>query len=1169
MKANSNRNKILGIFICLIILVVGLPAMAFASTGSGTSADDPLVVTTFDELKGALSNSSELYVKVPRENKITATNVTADANKSAVTINGKKTLIVESTIEVGGSNQLGSLFYVSGSTTGLDINGGGTLIFKASGSESKNAVIKVSGGASLNITDSVKVSAQLDDMVSNTALYNNGGTVTVNGAELTGFVYNNKGATWAGAIEAAGGTTTVKNASLGSWLSAGGNETGVKTTVYVSASKTNILKLENTEIYRTAYYGSGTGNIVNDYSIYSASEIKNHLQTNQKIYKLTGNELYNENSKSCNADVFIRDSEGNINSVGLSLKPKSERKSFKDFNWLAYSPKSMIDSVSYTVYYGLNETQKAVFINSATYDPSANYTAKYTIKAKDGFKFNNITSDKVTISNGVGTVWKVESVNSGNTINVYINCPTNDTEIKNFNMVINYGEACTDRDTFSRVTIEPYGKVNLNANWVYEGLGKDTGTMMEQYDPKKDYCSIYEVSTADGYKFSETISKDDITLTCVGGTVHKVVRNSDTKLTIYINFPSTAQKEFIFAAELTTKSREEMSSLKDFRPTAYTPADGMVLDGVWVFEGVGVDTGTPAKEYDADKDYSVNYQFKTKEGYIFAANITQNTTISNGEIWKITRFDENTLIVRVNFKAKINKISINVKPQSERKSIEDFCPISYEPNSKIAAPAYWVYEGSYKESGEFAKVYDETKEYSVVYQFKTSNGYEFANDIAEKRRIDFSAGYIWKIKLADKNTLIVYTSFIGKSDSIIDKLTINIMPKSERTSRTDFRPIFYEPDVKLASPTYWVYDGVYQTSGKFSKEYDITKDYSVIYSFTTSRDIYSFSYELKPTDIKVSEGYVWKVEYVNEHEIEIYINIYGHKHNWSKEYDSNNSFHWHNCIEPDCNIKDNAKKAGYEPHSSTKIIHPDYRKSAATKTSPEIYYEVCTVCGKKGPKTFEYGQAISSKVITNATGTIKNFNVGNNPSDIVIESAEPDKYTLSLYLLSDENEYLDGYEIFRFRKTDGKLQADKRYDFVINLTPKNGYSVSTEQVWMDDEAYDYRNVNIYLKMDGETSYKYNASELWCFILNSTSSDKEDGYRLATGRGFKAEKNNNLGDINGDITINGQDLQRLYEHLNGSKALSDATIGNVNGDSVTNGQDHQRLYEHLNGTNPFE
>ena len=32
MKANSNRNKILGIFICLIILVVGLPAMAFAST---------------------------------------------------------------------------------------------------------------------------------------------------------------------------------------------------------------------------------------------------------------------------------------------------------------------------------------------------------------------------------------------------------------------------------------------------------------------------------------------------------------------------------------------------------------------------------------------------------------------------------------------------------------------------------------------------------------------------------------------------------------------------------------------------------------------------------------------------------------------------------------------------------------------------------------------------------------------------------------------------------------------------------------------------------------------------------------------------------------------------------------------------------------------------------
>ena len=61
-----------------------------------------------------------------------------------------------------------------------------------------------------------------------------------------------------------------------------------------------------------------------------------------------------------------------------------------------------------------------------------------------------------------------------------------------------------------------------------------------------------------------------------------------------------------------------------------------------------------------------------------------------------------------------------------------------------------------------------------------------------------------------------------------------------------------------------------------------------------------------------------------------------------------------------------------------------------------------------------------------------------------------------------------------------------------------------------------------------------------------------------------------GDVNKDGVINGQDLQRLYEHLKGENPLptEDVSLGDVNGDSNVNGQDWQRLYEHVKGEKPL-
>lgn len=61
-----------------------------------------------------------------------------------------------------------------------------------------------------------------------------------------------------------------------------------------------------------------------------------------------------------------------------------------------------------------------------------------------------------------------------------------------------------------------------------------------------------------------------------------------------------------------------------------------------------------------------------------------------------------------------------------------------------------------------------------------------------------------------------------------------------------------------------------------------------------------------------------------------------------------------------------------------------------------------------------------------------------------------------------------------------------------------------------------------------------------------------------------------GDVNKDGEINGQDLQRLYEHLKGENPLptEDVSLGDVNGDNTVNGQDWQRIYEHVKGEKPL-
>lgn len=60
----------------------------------------------------------------------------------------------------------------------------------------------------------------------------------------------------------------------------------------------------------------------------------------------------------------------------------------------------------------------------------------------------------------------------------------------------------------------------------------------------------------------------------------------------------------------------------------------------------------------------------------------------------------------------------------------------------------------------------------------------------------------------------------------------------------------------------------------------------------------------------------------------------------------------------------------------------------------------------------------------------------------------------------------------------------------------------------------------------------------------------------------------IGDVNKDGVVTPLDMQRLYNHLNGTAILTDTTTADVNQDGSVTPLDMQRLYNHLNGTGPL-
>ena len=415
------RKRILSILLCLVMVVGLFPTMAFAAGGSGT-ASNPIVVTTFEELKAALEKDTVglgmQYIKVPNGINIEKL-LKLESYNSAFNVIRQKTLIVDGTVTViaaAGTAAVRSMFSVHGPGNRLDIRGSGSLTFKANTNASCNAVVDVNDEGMLNVSGGVTLSGTFNTAVYGMAVYNYGGTVNIDNATLTG---ETAGVSYGAAVHANGGTTNIKNATLKSSVSPGANAISRKGSGTIFVGKDASLTIENSIIHTT-------DGVTDGHSIYlergNTKHISNYLGTNQKIYRQSDKVQLSADVTSLTDSVYITDDVSEkINAVSLTVGPLITREMISDLA-CSYSPSIKMTLTNFNVYKGLNNTSDKIEGENTPYDPNQSYTVMYVFRANEGFKFSTEATKNVTVTGG--NFWMADTYGgTTNAIRVFVTFP--------------------------------------------------------------------------------------------------------------------------------------------------------------------------------------------------------------------------------------------------------------------------------------------------------------------------------------------------------------------------------------------------------------------------------------------------------------------------------------------------------------------------------------------------------------------------------------------------------------------------------------------------------------------------------------------------------------------------------------------------------------------------
>ena len=324
---------------------------------------------------------------------------------------------------------------------------------------------------------------------------------------------------------------------------------------------------------------------------------------------------------------------------------------------------------------------------------------------------------------------------------------------------------------------------------------------------------------------------------------------------------------------LSVKNYSQRQSTNDFRVVDRTPSKEMSFKGFWIYEGLSKKDGDPVKTYDKTKDYSGVYEFEAALGYQFAENISVDDVSANdGEVWFVGLFNNNkTLQVCVNYRSgdSIKGMRLKVKePLAGDSSRDDAYEIRSTDGRYTVEYTDW-YQGEFTDNSQlgvdkFAGKFEAGQKYTCAFRVKANAGYKVAHGFT-------SALYLNEAQVTNCTELVstgdnaegyygLYTFTAVDAPDTISKVTIQVMPKAQRTQLNDFRCQDYTPAGSMGSPFFVVREGLNTDgTGSTPASYDKNQDYSVVYEFPINSGC-TIAADISKADVTINDGQVWQVK---------------------------------------------------------------------------------------------------------------------------------------------------------------------------------------------------------------------------------------------------------------------------------------------------------------------
>ena len=729
------KKRLTSWLLTLAMLLSLVPAMGVtasaADTGSGT-ADDPYVVTTYEELQTAMQKAGGSYVRLGKDIDTTNMNdgngigranlIVVNSNVSLDLYGHKVTLLKYNT------ERSGLIDVRRGSLTIEDSKGGGELNGKNMTTETRLYLIECYDGAKVTVNSGTLSmwSAQTASNVN--AVIKNDGTVEINGGTLA--ISNGKNYDEDLYLTGQDFTVLMTGRSSCSTVINGGTFQG-RVLLYAHAkSEGNAGSVINGGTFEKSVYvqkdRTKTGDVMLDVSIRGGT------------YRYTPGYYINKESQQ------VSDPQNIFQFATLGF-------------WDADRP-----------YY-----DEAPYFHGA--DPKEGELAKYDLTAfkslfpdkailvakgqsythrdyRDGSETKVQLVDKLFTGADGNTEWARLMNSEYQTIDVVNAIQVEDATLKVGDTIVpDNGGNVTTGDKAITIT----GKVNKQIAQLVKDKKIDLGfTLIVMQNPDKGKKVYLDTNAA-------TLS---------------TASNSDGRLNITVNLPSAKLNKGDYAVSM---------SLLPKKPGASTVSGEGVPCGwklyaddanhpVTINYNANGGGGTMAsqKVMSGKRPYTLpNCTFTAPAaGQVFKGwSTAQDGTglLSDGKL-PLTDVESSVTVYAiwgVPTGMEIDKVTLSVKNYSQRQSTDDFRVVDSTPSKEMSVRGFWVREGLSKKDGDYAGTYDKTKDYSVVYEFTAALGYQFAENISVD---DVSAndGEVWQVnRLTDGKILQVCVNY-RSGDSI-------------------------------------------------------------------------------------------------------------------------------------------------------------------------------------------------------------------------------------------------------------------------------------------------------------------------------------------------------------------------------------------------------------------